>query len=91
MNDGGRQCEWSVNSPAAEFYSTVIIRSGANVQDGALIHGPEPTEIGAVATVEYNAVVHGAVLEDECLIANDSVVLDGARFSAGWMIAASGT
>lgn len=71
-------------------YAPVIIRRGANVQDGAVIHGPPgaPTEIGPGATVAHNAVVHGAVLEEECLIANGAIVLDGARVGAHSLVAA---
>src|SRR5918998_6435617 len=71
-------------------YSQVIVRKGANVQDGAVVHGPpgEPTEIGEGATVAHNCVVHGAVLERECLIANGAIVLDGARVGAGSLVAA---
>ncbi len=71
-------------------YSQVIVRKGANVQDGAVIHGPpgEPTEIGEGATVAHNCVVHGAVLGAECLVANGAIVLDGAKVGAGSLIAA---
>lgn len=71
-------------------FSAVIVRRGANVQDGAVIHGPpgEPTEIGPGATVAHNCVVHGAVLEEECLIANGAIVLDGARVGARSLVAA---
>lgn len=71
-------------------YSQVIIREGANVQDGAVIHGPpgEPTVIGSGSTVAHNCVVHGAVLEEECLIANGAIVLDGARVGARCLVAA---
>jgi carbonic anhydrase/acetyltransferase-like protein (isoleucine patch superfamily) len=71
-------------------YSPVIIRAGANVQDGSILHGPpnEPTEVGAGATVAHLCVVHGATLGAECLVANGSTVLDGARIGAGTMIAA---
>ena len=71
-------------------FSPVIIRRGANVQDGAVLHGPpgEPTEIGAGATVAHNCVVHGATLGEECLIANGAIVLDGARVGARSLVAA---
>ncbi len=71
-------------------YSAVIVRAGANVQDGAVVHGPpgQPTEIGRGATVAHNCVVHGAVLEEECLVANGAIVLDGARVGARSLIAA---
>lgn len=71
-------------------FSPVIIRRGANVQEGAVVHGPpgEPTEIGEGATVAHNCVVHGAVLGAECLIANGAIVLDGAKVGAGSLVAA---
>jgi carbonic anhydrase/acetyltransferase-like protein (isoleucine patch superfamily) len=71
-------------------FSAVIVRRGANVQDGAVIHGPpgEPTVIGEGATVAHNCVVHGAVLGEECLIANGAIVLDGAKIGARSLVAA---
>ena len=71
-------------------YSPVIVREGANVQDGAVLHGPpnNPTEVGKGATVAHLCVVHGATLGEECLIANGSTVLDGASIGARTMIAA---
>jgi carbonic anhydrase/acetyltransferase-like protein (isoleucine patch superfamily) len=71
-------------------YSPVIVRRGANVQDGAVLHGPPgaPTEVGPGATVAHNCVVHGAILEEECLVANGAIVLDGARVGARSLVAA---
>ena len=71
-------------------YSPVIVRAGANVQDGAVLHGPpgQPTEVGPGATVAHLCVVHGAVLGEECLIANGATVLDGARVGARSLVAA---
>jgi carbonic anhydrase/acetyltransferase-like protein (isoleucine patch superfamily) len=71
-------------------YAPVIVRLGANVQDGSILHGPpdHPTEVGVRATVAHLCVVHGAVLEEECLIANGTTVLDGARVGARSLVAA---
>jgi len=71
-------------------YSPVVIRAGANVQDGSVIHAPPglPIEIGPGATVAHLCVVHGAVLGEECLVANGATILDGARIGARAMIAA---
>ena len=71
-------------------YSPVVIRAGANVQDGAVLHGPpnQQTVIGAGATVAHLCVVHGATLGDECLVANGTTVLDGARIGARTLVAA---
>ncbi len=36
----------------------------------------------------HNCVVHGAVLGEECLIANGAIVLDGAKVGARSLVAA---
>jgi len=71
-------------------YSPVVIRAGANVQDGSVVHAPPglPIEIGPGATVAHLCVIHGAILGEECLVANGATVLDGARIGARAMIAA---
>jgi len=71
-------------------FAPVVVRAGANVQDGSVVHGPPdtPTEIGPGATVAHLCVVHGAVLGEECLIANGTTVLDGARVGARSLVAA---
>jgi carbonic anhydrase/acetyltransferase-like protein (isoleucine patch superfamily) len=71
-------------------YAPVIVRVGANVQDGAVLHGPPglTTDVGRGATVAHNCVVHGAILEDECLVANGAIVLDAARIGARALVAA---
>jgi carbonic anhydrase/acetyltransferase-like protein (isoleucine patch superfamily) len=69
-------------------YAPIIVRSGANVQDGSVLHGDILTEVGPGVTVGHACVVHGAVLEEECLIGNGTVVLDGARVGARSLVAA---
>jgi carbonic anhydrase/acetyltransferase-like protein (isoleucine patch superfamily) len=71
-------------------FSPVVVREGANVQDGSILHGPPglPTEIGPGATVAHLCVVHGAVLGEEALLANGAIALDGARIGARSLIAA---
>jgi len=71
-------------------YSPVILREGSNVQENSVLHGPpgHPVEIGRGATVAHLCVVHGAVLEDEALVANGCTVLDGAVVGAGALVAA---
>jgi carbonic anhydrase/acetyltransferase-like protein (isoleucine patch superfamily) len=70
-------------------YAPVVIRAGANVQDGSILHAPPEMaiEVGRGATVAHLCVVHGAVLGDECLVANGATILDGARIGARAMIA----
>jgi carbonic anhydrase/acetyltransferase-like protein (isoleucine patch superfamily) len=71
-------------------YSPVVVRAGANVQDGAVLHAPPnlTVEVGPGATVAHLCVVHGAVLGEECLVANGAVVLDGATVGSRALVAA---
>lgn len=71
-------------------YAPVVIREGANVQDGSVLHAPPdlPVEVGPGATVAHLCVIHGAVLGQESLIANGGIVLDGAHVGARSLVAA---
>jgi carbonic anhydrase/acetyltransferase-like protein (isoleucine patch superfamily) len=71
-------------------YGAIIVRAGANIQDGSVVHGPPgpPVEIGAGATIAHGCVVHGATVGPEALVGNGAVVQDGARIGERAMIAA---
>jgi carbonic anhydrase/acetyltransferase-like protein (isoleucine patch superfamily) len=68
----------------------IVIKSGANIQDCAVLHGAPggTTYIGQDATVAHLCLVHGAYVDDGALIANGTTVLDGARIGAGSLVAA---
>jgi carbonic anhydrase/acetyltransferase-like protein (isoleucine patch superfamily) len=74
-------------------FGPIIVRRGANVQDGSVLHGgSDPvTEIGAGATIGHLCVVHGAVIGAEALIGNGATVLDGAVIGSGALVAAGAT
>jgi carbonic anhydrase/acetyltransferase-like protein (isoleucine patch superfamily) len=70
-------------------YGPIVVRVGANIQDGSLVHGAGPlVEIGAGATVAHLCVVHGAVIGEEALIGNGATIQDGAQIGARAMVAA---
>jgi len=68
----------------------IVIGEGSNVQDGAVLHGDPgfPVTIGADVTIGHRAVVHGATLEDGCLIGIGAIVLNGVTVGAGALVAA---
>ena len=70
--------------------SYAVIGRGANVQDGAVVHGRagQPAIIEAEASIAHNCVIHGAVIGERALIGNGALVLDGANVGAGALIAA---
>src|SRR5271165_1678214 len=71
-------------------YSPIVVREGANVQDGSVLHAPPgiPVDIGPGATVAHMCLIHGAHVGAEALIANHATVLDGAVIGSRSLIAA---
>lgn len=74
-------------------FGPIIIRAGANVQDGSVLHGgADPvTEVGEGATVGHLCVVHGAVIGAEALIGNGATVLDEVTIGSRALVAAGCT
>ncbi|OBJ68753.1 gamma carbonic anhydrase family protein [Mycobacterium sp. 1274756.6] len=68
----------------------IHVRAGANVQDGAVLHGAPgaAVEIGPDATVAHLCLIHGARVGAQALIGNQATVLDGAVIGAGSLVAA---
>jgi len=68
----------------------IVVGPGSNVQDGAILHGDpgQPVMIGADVTIGHRAVIHGATLEDGCLIGIGAIVLNGVTVGAGALVAA---
>jgi carbonic anhydrase/acetyltransferase-like protein (isoleucine patch superfamily) len=66
------------------------IRIGAetNIQDHCVLHCEPnlPLTIGNRVTVEYRAVVHGCIVEDDCLIGRGAIVLNGAGLGRGSIV-----
>ncbi|MGH3958612.1 gamma carbonic anhydrase family protein [Mycobacterium sp.] len=71
-------------------YGPIVVREGANVQDGSVLHAPPgiPVDIGPGATVAHMCTIHGVHVGAEALIANHATVLDGAVIGARSMVAA---
>jgi len=71
----------------------IVIGAETNVQDGTIVHAETidgPTLIGRRVTIGHNAIVHGCVVEDECLIGMGAIVLSYSKIGKGSVIAAGG-
>ena len=87
-----------VQDGASIWYGVVIrgdvasIRIGknTNIQDNCTIHVDygSPAIIGDHVSVGHNAVIHGCLIEGECLIGINAVVLSGAIVRSGSVVAA---
>jgi carbonic anhydrase/acetyltransferase-like protein (isoleucine patch superfamily) len=90
--------EVSVGALSSVWFQTVVrgdsapIRIGerSNVQDGSVLHVDHgmPVEIGNDVTVGHAAVVHGARVADEVLIAMRATILSGAKIGRHSLVGA---
>ncbi|MFF4043544.1 gamma carbonic anhydrase family protein [Streptomyces sp. NPDC001816] len=69
---------------------TITVGADANVQDNVTLHADPgfPVSVGERVSIGHNAVVHGATVEDDCLIGMGATVLNGALIGAGSLVAA---
>ncbi len=64
----------------------IVIGAGSNIQDGSTLHmtgGESDTMVGARVTVGHNCILHGCIIEDDCLVGMGSLIMDNARVGAG--------
>jgi carbonic anhydrase/acetyltransferase-like protein (isoleucine patch superfamily) len=70
-----------------------VIRVGArtNIQDQCVLHvttgGPD-LRVGSEVTVGHRAILHGATVEDRCLIGMGAILLDDCRIGEESLVAA---
>jgi gamma-carbonic anhydrase len=70
--------------------NSIRIGKNTNVQDGAVIHNDSnaPAIIGDNVTIGHNAIVHGAVLKNNCLVGMGAVILNNAIVNENCIIGA---
>ena len=68
----------------------IVIGASTNVQDGTIIHVDPglPCVIGARVAIGHRAIVHGATVDDECLIAMGAIVLNRVHVGRGSIVGA---
>ncbi len=71
--------------------SSITIGDGSNVQDCCVIHCDldHSVRIGKNVTIGHCAMIHGATIEDDCLIGIHSTILNGAKIGKGSIIGAN--
>ena len=91
----GRDCSIWFNAVLRGDVNTITIGNRTNIQDGAVIHTlydgsphPSQTHIGNDVSVGHNAIIHGGIIGDNCLIGMGAIVLDNAEIPSGCIIAA---
>jgi len=68
----------------------IVIGAQTNIQDGSIVHVDAglPALIGARVGVGHRAILHGCVVEDDCLVGMGSILLNGVRIGTGSVVAA---
>ncbi|MBR2637708.1 MAG: gamma carbonic anhydrase family protein [Bacteroidaceae bacterium] len=72
--------------------NTITIGNKVNIQDGAVVHTlykRSQTHIGNNVSIGHNATIHGATIEDNCLIGMGATILDNAVVKSGAIVAAN--
>jgi len=70
--------------------AAITIGADSNVQDGTVVHVDHgvPTTIGARVAIGHRAIVHGATIEDDVLIAMGAILLNRVHVGTGSIIGA---
>ena len=68
----------------------ITVGADSNVQDGSVLHVDDgyPLVIGSRVSIGHRAVLHGATVEDDCLIAMGAILLNGVVVGAGSLVGA---
>lgn len=68
----------------------IVIGDETNVQDGTIVHVDHgvPTTIGKRVGIGHRAIVHGATIEDDVLIAMGAVLLNNVHVATGSIVGA---
>ena len=69
----------------------ITIGNRSNIQDNSVIHvttDVSPTRIGDEVTVGHNAIIHGATIEDRCLIGMGAIIMDDVVIGEGSIVGA---
>ena len=68
----------------------VEIGAGTNIQDLCMVHADPgvPCRVGCRVTVGHRAILHGCIVEDDCLVGMGAILLNGVRLGAGSVVGA---
>jgi carbonic anhydrase/acetyltransferase-like protein (isoleucine patch superfamily) len=87
----GKNCGVFPNAVIRGDENTIFIDDGTNIQDGCVLHNDYDhiVEIGKNVSIGHLAMVHGAKIEDNCIIGINSTILNGAIIKKGSIIGAN--
>jgi carbonic anhydrase/acetyltransferase-like protein (isoleucine patch superfamily) len=87
----GKNCSVWFNAVVRGDVNKIVVGEDTNIQDGAIVHctyAKHSTTIGRRVSIAHLAMIHGCVIEDDCLIGMQAIVMDGAVIGAGSIVGA---
>lgn len=69
----------------------IVVGARSNLQDGVVCHDTtdlSETLLGERVTVGHKAILHGCVIDDDCLIGMGAILMDNVRIGSGSLVAA---
>lgn len=88
----GESCSIWYSAVLRGDVNKITVGDRVNIQDGVVIHTlykRSVTEIGNDVSIGHNANIHGAKIEDKCLIGMGATILDNAVVGTGSIVAAN--
>ena len=87
----GKNCGIFPNSVIRGDQNSIFINDGTNIQDCCVLHTDKEhnVRIGKNVSIGHGAIVHGSIIEDNCLIGMNVTILNGARIKEGVIIGAN--
>ena len=87
----GKNCSVWENAVIRADLNRIEIGDGSNVQDCCVLHvsSEQEIKIGKNVSIGHGAIVHSAIIEDDCIIGINSTILDGSHIGKGSIVAAN--
>ena len=87
----GKNCGVFPNAVIRGDQNSIEIKDGTNIQDCCVIHTDKEhnVKIGNNVSIGHGAIVHGAQVDNNCLIGMNATILNGAHIEEGVIIGAS--
>jgi carbonic anhydrase/acetyltransferase-like protein (isoleucine patch superfamily) len=87
----GKHCGIFPQSVIRGDENSITVGNGSNIQDCCIIHTDEhhKVTIGKNVSIGHAAMVHGATIEDNCIIGIHATILNGAVIKKGSIIGAN--
>ncbi|MGC9307586.1 MAG: gamma carbonic anhydrase family protein [Thermoplasmatota archaeon] len=87
----GERCSIWEHAVIRADLNSITIGNGSNVQDCCVLHVPpdDCIVIGEEVSIGHGAIVHGARVDDDCIVGINATLLDGVHVEPGCIVAAN--